>query len=142
MELPPNVYHRLMLVGGPIIVVDQPLPGGGPEDVKVWLIVYTPAKTDSTLLTGEDGESDGETRWTTPAKYHVLMREADGRLGEAVQVHEVWADKVLLATRMPSQKAAIEEFEALLREELGDEAKVDLQNMARPNGQQQAGAAP
>ena len=146
MELPPNVFHRLMLVGGAVIAVGGPLPGGGPTDPKVWLIVFTPAKTYSELLTGEEGEDDkgnpvpgepeGESRWTTPAKYMILMREHDNKLGEDVQVHEVWADKVLMASRLPSQSVAIEEFTTLLREELGDDAKVDLQNLSRPsNGQ-------
>jgi hypothetical protein len=140
-SLPPNVYHRLMLVGGSMIMVNAPLPGGEETDPKVLLIIFTPAKTDSSLLVGEDedAEPDGETRWTVPAKYHLLMREADGSLGDEVQIHEIWADKVLVASRLASRVSAIDEFEALIREELGADAPVDLKNLGtKPNGQQTA----
>lgn len=143
-SLPPNVYHRLFLVGNAVIAVNSPLPGGKETDPKVWLIVFTPARTDSEIVPGDEerGEVDGETRWTYPAKYHVLMREHDGQLGDVMQVHEVWADKVLVASRIASRDSAIDEFTALLKEELGDDAKVDLQDFSkRPNGQQ-AGATP
>lgn len=150
-SVPANVYYRLMLVGQSVITVNEPLPGGKPGEPKVWLIIFTPAKTDSTLLRseaegddaeGDDaGEPDGETRWTVPAKYKILMREADNSLGDVVQVHEVWADKVLLATRIVSGEVALEEFTALIKEELGDDAQVDLQDLSsakKTNGQQQS----
>jgi hypothetical protein len=140
---PPNIFHRLMLVTGNIIMVGQPLPGGGEKDPKVWLIGFTPTKTDSELLPGGEDEPDGESRWTHPAKYKVLMREADGTLGDEVQVHEVPADKVLLATRLTSKAVAIEEFTALIREELGEDAPVDVQGLvARPQNGQQVAATP
>jgi len=150
-SLPSNVYHRLMLLNGAVFTANEPLPGAGKDAPKVFLIVFTPAKTDSSLLEADeedkdekDGDApppDGETSWTVPAKYKILMREPDGKIGELVQIHEVWADKVLLATRLTSKVAAVEEFTALLREELGDDATVDLQNLSRPNGQQQQATA-
>jgi hypothetical protein len=141
--IPPNIFHRLMLITGSMITVGEPLPGGKPADPKVWLIIYTPAKTDSTLLEGGDDAPDGETRWTVSAMYKVLMREADGKLGDEVQIHEIWADKVLVASRLAARATAIEEFTALIREETGDDATVDLQDLTKgSNGQQPVAATP
>lgn len=141
--IPANIYHRLMLVGGSIFVAGEALPGGKPTDPKIWLIVFSPAKTDSTLLSGDENTPDGETRDTVPAKYLILMREADGKLGDQVLIHEVWAEHVLIASRVTGQNEAIDEFTALIKEELGDDAKVDLQTLLKkPSNGQQPSATP
>lgn len=135
--LPPNIYHRLMLANGALITVNSPLPGT--ESPNVWLIVFVPGETESVLF-GEGEKDDenppeGELRRTVPPKYHLLMHDSDSG-DDGVQIHEIWADKVLLATRLSSQEAALEEFTALIKEELGSDVPVELGSFTKkPNGQ-------
>lgn len=144
MELPPNVYYQLLLPGNVVIAVNKPLPGTTEGEGKVWFIVFRPQFTTSEIVPGEEGETDGEDQWTTPAKYFILMRDADGSVPKEMQIHEIFADKVLLTSRMPvDQLAACEEFNNLLNAEVEDDAKkIDLKEfLKRVNGQQPAASA-
>lgn len=142
MELPPNVFYRLCLPGGAIITANESLPGTGEDSGKVWFIVFAPQFTLSEIVT--EGDAEGENRYTTPAKYFVLMRAPDGSIPKEMEIHEVPFDKVLFATRMPvNQLLALEEFNALLNAEVEDDAKkIDLKELLkRGNGQQPAASA-
>lgn len=144
MELPSNVYYQLLLPGNAVIAVNKPLPGTTEAEGKVWFIVFRPQFTTSEVIPGEEGESDGEDQWTTPARYFILMRNADDSLPEEMQIHEIFADKVYLAQRMPvSRVAALEQFNNFLNEEVDDDKKkIDLKELLkRANGQQPAASA-
>lgn len=158
------MYRRLVFAGGVHFDQGQPLPSPDPKptDPRVWLILFQSAYANSVVTSDdvEEGAKDDapvgpsqEERWGTPAKYLIYMCEADGTLKDKVEVHEVWADKVHIASRFATQDEAIDEIEEVLRGDLGDEANAEafkargallseiLKQAARSNGQASAAAA-
>jgi hypothetical protein len=118
-DQPNNVFQRLLVWDGgrPIeFIAGEPLPGTNDKD-SIWAIFFDPGTVD----TDEAGFAT-----TEPARYLLFMESVRAALvaqkpGERVTVHEVLADKVLLATRVLAASDALEELESLIgKETVGD----------------------
>lgn len=143
------MYRRLTFAAGVHFDQGQPFPSKEPsaDDPKIWLILFQPGFEVASM------EGDNEDRYTTPAKYLIYMCKADGSMPDEVQVHEVWAEKVHMASRFASQDEAIEEIEDVLRSDIGEDADSEdfktpgsllaavLKKASKSNGQASASTA-
>ena len=122
-----KIYTLLILTNGQQIALGKPFLS---SDQEVWLILFEPGITE----TATDSDADVDVAETTPPKYLVYPKEAALALRgndakKDVLVFEVFADKVLLATRSVTAGAVLSE----LKESMGgDERLKTLANNGQP----------